>query len=193
MALVGGGHNGTMAEWIMFLHAPRENFAETMTEEEIEVWGVHFERYVRLLAEGKVILAGPTLGPINTGIFIFEAPDEDGHYLFVRWLQLERRLPVQNPDTSGPRGHHPPLYHLIAAALSAGVRAGTDTDFIAMAVNPKIAFRYDDPERDNKNLWVHYGPEERWPFSGQARIVHIGRDMIRSLAGGAAVKKGEVR
>ena len=66
-----------MAEWIYFLHAPRENFAETMTEEEVEVWGVHFERFQRLLAEGVVVLVGPTLGPINTGIAIFEAPDEE--------------------------------------------------------------------------------------------------------------------
>jgi uncharacterized protein YciI len=66
-----------MAEWIYFLHAPRENFAETMTEAEQAVWGVHFERFQRLLAEGTVILVGPTLGPINTGVAIFEAPDEE--------------------------------------------------------------------------------------------------------------------
>ena len=28
-----------MAEWVYFIHAPRENFAETMTEEEQQVWG----------------------------------------------------------------------------------------------------------------------------------------------------------
>jgi uncharacterized protein YciI len=66
-----------MAEWIYFIHPPRENFAETMTEEEIEVWSVHFERFQRLLAEGVIVLVGPTLGPKNTGIAIFEATDED--------------------------------------------------------------------------------------------------------------------
>lgn len=66
-----------MAEWIYFIHPPRENFAETMTDEEGAVWQEHFERYQRLLDEGKLILAGPTLGTVNTGIFIFEAPDED--------------------------------------------------------------------------------------------------------------------
>ena len=66
-----------MAEWIYFIHAPRERFAETMTAEEERVWGVHFERLQRLLAEGTMILVGPTLGPVNTGIAIFEAPDED--------------------------------------------------------------------------------------------------------------------
>jgi uncharacterized protein YciI len=65
-----------VAEWIYFLHPPRDNFAATMTDEERAVWSVHFERFQRLLAEGVVILVGPTLGPVNTGIAIIEAPDE---------------------------------------------------------------------------------------------------------------------
>src|SRR4051812_33735896 len=65
-----------MAEWIYFIHPPRENFAATMTDEEKAIWGVHFERFERLLAEGTVVLVGPTLGPVNTGIAILEAPDE---------------------------------------------------------------------------------------------------------------------
>jgi uncharacterized protein YciI len=65
-----------MAEWIYFIHAPRDDFAATMTDEEERVWGVHFERFKRMLAEGTIVLVGPTLGPINTGICIFEAPDE---------------------------------------------------------------------------------------------------------------------
>jgi uncharacterized protein YciI len=66
-----------MAEWIYFLHAPRENFAATITDEESAVWGEHFERLKRMHADGTLILAGPTLGRINTGLCIFEAPDED--------------------------------------------------------------------------------------------------------------------
>jgi uncharacterized protein YciI len=65
-----------MAEWIYFIHPPRDNFAATMTDEENAVWGVHFERFQRLLAEGVIVLVGPTLGEINTGIAILEAPDE---------------------------------------------------------------------------------------------------------------------
>lgn len=65
-----------MAEWIYFIHAPRPNFAETMTDEEKAVWDEHFKRYQQLLEDGVLVLAGPTLGPTNTGIFIFEAPDE---------------------------------------------------------------------------------------------------------------------
>lgn len=66
-----------MAEWIYFIHPPREDFAATMTDEESAVWGVHFNRFQQMLAEGTIILVGPTLGSKNTGLAIFEAPDED--------------------------------------------------------------------------------------------------------------------
>ncbi len=65
-----------MAEWVYFIHPPRQRFAATMTEEEIRVWGEHAERLRRMLDEGTLILAGPTLGDVNTGIAIIEAPDE---------------------------------------------------------------------------------------------------------------------
>jgi uncharacterized protein YciI len=65
-----------MAEWIYFIHAPREDFGATMTEAEQAVWGEHFERLQRLLADGVLILAGPTLGSVNTGVAVLEAPDE---------------------------------------------------------------------------------------------------------------------
>ena len=65
-----------MAEWIYFLHPPREDFAETMTDEERAVWAEHFARLEQMHAEGTLVLAGPTLGPVNTGITVFEAPDE---------------------------------------------------------------------------------------------------------------------
>ena len=66
-----------MAEWIYFIHPPREDFAPSMTDEENAVWAEHFRRFQRLLAEGVIVLVGPTLGRHNTGIAIFEAPDED--------------------------------------------------------------------------------------------------------------------
>ena len=66
-----------MAEWFYFIHTPRKDFAATMTDEEQRVWGEHFERLKRLLSDGTLILAGPTLGKINTGVAIIEAPDEE--------------------------------------------------------------------------------------------------------------------
>lgn len=111
----------------------------------------------------------------NAGTPIFEAPDEDGHYLFVRYLQVYHRLPVQTLDPNSPRAHHPPLYHLLTALLTAWVPVQGGAERIDMQLNPKVYFRYDDPAFDNKNMWVHYAPEERFPYSGQALIVHIGR------------------
>ena len=72
-----------MAEWIFFLHPPREDFAATMTDDEQRVWGEHAERLQRTLGEGTLILAGPTLGRTNTGICVFEAPDEDAARRFM--------------------------------------------------------------------------------------------------------------
>jgi uncharacterized protein YciI len=65
-----------MAEWIYFIHPPRENFANTMTDQESEVWRIHFTRLKRLLRDGVLIMAGPTLGTVNTGLVIIEAADE---------------------------------------------------------------------------------------------------------------------
>ena len=65
-----------MAEWIYFIHAPREDFANTMSQEEQATFGAHFNYLKELLARGVLVLAGPTLGLINTGVAIFEAPDE---------------------------------------------------------------------------------------------------------------------
>jgi uncharacterized protein YciI len=48
-----------------------------MTEGEEVVWAAHFESLERLLADGTLIMAGPTLGRINTGIVVFEAVDEE--------------------------------------------------------------------------------------------------------------------
>ena len=80
-----------MSEWIYFIHPPREDFAATMTDEESRVWSLHFERFQRLLREGVVILVGPTLGHTNTGIAIFEAPDE----------QEARRVMDEDPVIAG--------------------------------------------------------------------------------------------
>jgi uncharacterized protein YciI len=66
-----------MTEWIYFLHVPREDFAATITAEEEAVWAEHLDRLRGLLAAGDLILAGPTLGTVNTGLCIFEAADED--------------------------------------------------------------------------------------------------------------------
>jgi uncharacterized protein YciI len=63
--------------WIYFLHPPRPDFAATMTDAEGEVFGRHFAHLERLLDDGVLVMAGPTLGETNTGIAVLEADDED--------------------------------------------------------------------------------------------------------------------
>jgi uncharacterized protein YciI len=65
-----------MSAWLYFLHPPRENFTATMTEDEVAAWNLHFKWLGGLLQEGLLVLAGATLGAVNTGIAVFEAPDE---------------------------------------------------------------------------------------------------------------------
>ncbi|HVQ23116.1 MAG TPA: YciI family protein [Candidatus Saccharimonadia bacterium] len=72
-----------MREWISFIHPPREDFAATMTDAENDAWARHFERFEGALADGTLILVGPTPGRINTGIAIFEVPDEPSARRFM--------------------------------------------------------------------------------------------------------------
>jgi uncharacterized protein YciI len=85
------GKPAAMSEWICFMHPRRDDFAATMTDEEREVWAVHFERLRQLLDDGVTVLAGPTLGPVNTGIHVFEAPDEE----------TARRIMEEDPAIAG--------------------------------------------------------------------------------------------
>jgi uncharacterized protein YciI len=80
-----------MAEWIYFIHPPRTNFAATMTDEEKAAWARHFQRLQRMLADGVLVLAGPTLGETNTGVAVIEAPDE----------ATARRIMEEDPAIAG--------------------------------------------------------------------------------------------
>jgi uncharacterized protein YciI len=82
-----------MTAWLYSLHPPREHFAATMTDDEVAAWNLHFEWLGRLLEARRLVLAGATLGAANTGIAIFEAPDE----------ATARRIVSEDP--AAQRGH----------------------------------------------------------------------------------------
>ena len=65
-----------MSHLIYFLHPPRDDFAATMSDGERAAFGEHRAYLEELLAQGSLVLAGPTGGTTNTGIAVFEAPDE---------------------------------------------------------------------------------------------------------------------
>ena len=58
------------------MHPPRGDFIATMTGAERSAFDAHAGWLRDLLADGVLIVAGPCLGQVNTGIAIFEAPDE---------------------------------------------------------------------------------------------------------------------
>ena len=65
-----------MAEWIYFLHPPRDDFAVSMSDDERAAFAEHRAYLEELLAQGSLLLAGPTGGTVNTGIAVIETPDE---------------------------------------------------------------------------------------------------------------------
>lgn len=79
-----------MAEWVFFMHPQRDDFIATMTDDERSAFDSHAAWLRQLLADGLLIASGPCLGKINTGIAIFEAPDEEA----------ARRIVADEPVTS---------------------------------------------------------------------------------------------
>ncbi|GAB2443011.1 YciI family protein [Nocardia tengchongensis] len=80
-----------MAEWIFFMHPPRDNFIATMTADERSAFAAHRDWLARLDTAGVLLVAGPTLGTVNTGVGIFTADDEAS----------ARRIIADEPVTSG--------------------------------------------------------------------------------------------
>jgi uncharacterized protein YciI len=66
-----------MAEWLYLIHPPREDFVETITPDEVAIMQVHAEHLAGMLADGVLILAGPTFGRDNIGVSVIEAVDEE--------------------------------------------------------------------------------------------------------------------
>jgi 4-amino-4-deoxy-L-arabinose transferase-like glycosyltransferase len=104
----------------------------------------------------------------------FEANDELAHYLYIRHLTSQRRLPVQEtPAGNDYQNHHPPLYYLLGALASFWV---DDSDLTAITERGNPFWGYDPwaVGRDNKNQYL-YGPFERFPGSGSVHRLRLVR------------------
>ena len=97
-----------MSEWVYFLHAPRDDFAATMSADEAATWERHFEWLGGLLADGRLVLAGASGSKVNTGLAILEAVDEDAAQAIV--------------------SHDPAANVGLRAATFAPLRSGCSTD-----------------------------------------------------------------
>jgi len=105
---------------------------------------------------------------------IFEASDELWHYPMVRYLaQNGLQLPPQDPASPGPwrqEGSQPPLYYLLAAALTAGIDTADMDD--VRRINPHADIGVVRPD-GNANMIVHRTDLEALPWRGTALAVHI--------------------
>lgn len=103
----------------------------------------------------------------------FEASDEFHHYPFVKWLADGKGLPVMGPDAGQnlyrQEGAQPPLYYLLAAAISFWIDTGDQRQLYRN--NPHTTAG--EPHApDNKNLVLHNTEEEGFPYSGRFMALH---------------------
>jgi hypothetical protein len=104
---------------------------------------------------------------------IYESTDELHHFRYVRYLQEFQALPAHRADQPRILAHHPPLYYVIAALVTAPISPDRPALYEPVH-NPYALYRYWEINDDNKNLYLH-GPGEQWPYSGVVLMVHIAR------------------
>jgi 4-amino-4-deoxy-L-arabinose transferase-like glycosyltransferase len=106
---------------------------------------------------------------------LFEASDELWHYPMVQTIATTGQIPVQDPANTGlwrQEGSQPPLYYLLAAALTAGIDT-SDLPFIRRQ-NPHADIGVVLPDR-NVNMITHRPEYERFPWHGTVLAVYTAR------------------
>jgi uncharacterized protein len=85
-----------MSDWLCIIRPPRATFIADASEDERAVMGEHFAYLERLLREGKLLLAGPSLDP-PFGIVVLVAESEQEARELVR-ADPSVRAGVQTPE-----------------------------------------------------------------------------------------------
>lgn len=69
-------------QFVYIIRPLKENFAETATESENEIMGLHFNYLKEMLASGKLIMAGPeTTGKFGLCVIETESEQEARHIM----------------------------------------------------------------------------------------------------------------
>jgi uncharacterized protein YciI len=82
----------------------RQNFPNTMTENEGKIMKEHFEYLKSLLIGGRLIMAGPTL-------------DDTGGYIILNTTSEDTAQDIMSKDPSVLSGIMKPLYHPFRVSL----------------------------------------------------------------------------
>ncbi|MHB1133427.1 MAG: phospholipid carrier-dependent glycosyltransferase, partial [Chloroflexota bacterium] len=116
-------------------------------------------------------------GLINVLHPLWEAPDEQGHYEYIRYLAEHRALP--DPDPPSPKGpselHQVPLYYAVQALLFGWVDDEAENIW---HFNPYLTW----PEHPGRNAFVLHRQEEAFPYQGYVLGAHLAR-FVSSLMG----------
>jgi hypothetical protein len=111
----------------------------------------------------------------SIAIPIFEGPDEDDHFRYVRFLADHHALPVQlfqaGGGEAGHQGWQPPLYYGLAALVISPINT---TDFEQhLWRNPGTSFQ-GDRACCGRNLYFHARSED-FPYTRTTLAVHLAR------------------
>lgn len=102
-----------------------------------------------------------------------EGVDEMPHFSYIRYVQQEKKLPIQPyGDNQQPlrvwMGHHPPLYYAFGALVSFWVDTSDYGE--VLPANPHFVWAENDPS-NGWNVHLHF-PEDRFPFRGTILAIH---------------------
>ncbi|MDO8671552.1 MAG: glycosyltransferase family 39 protein, partial [Dehalococcoidia bacterium] len=131
-------------------------------------------RWHRLLLSGIIIayiVLGVTYSFINP---LFESPDEQWHFAFVKYVVDHRELPIQPPDKYGhdvaQEASQPPLYYLVGAIATFWIDTADYKQLLR--INPSWADSASVEHFDNVNRYVH-PPEQTFSFSRTALAARL--------------------
>ncbi len=106
---------------------------------------------------------------------IFEGPDEDDHFRYVKSIADHRALPVQlfepGGGQAGHQGWQPPLYYSIAAILIAPIDT---SDFSQHLWRNEYVTFVGDPACCGRNIYYHTD-SENYPYTCTTLAVHLAR------------------
>jgi len=132
-------------------------------------------RRCRRLAAAIIVLYVGLAGWYSTVIPLGEASDEVPQFTNVRYVAQNHRL---STTVAQHESFQPPLYYVVAALLTHGIKDAADAPF---GVQANADFDPEDP-RSPKNLLLHNKGED-WPYRGWVLAWHVVR--LLSIAFGA--------
>ncbi|MDO8671554.1 MAG: glycosyltransferase family 39 protein [Dehalococcoidia bacterium] len=122
-------------------------------------------RWHRLLLSGIVIayiVLGVTYSFVNP---LFESPDENWHFAFVKYVVDHRQLPIQPPEKYrhdvAQEASQPPLYYLVGAMATFWIDTADFKEILRS--NPSWAYGGPTWHYDNVNRYVH-PPDQTFSF-----------------------------